>query len=107
MTPIGSGMENRGALKGLNVPPTGAPGYTFPLATKTLLIAAKTATLHALDKATGEIVANLPLKDAEGKALGNVSGAPITYMHGGKQYIVMPMTTGRKGEAHMVALALP
>jgi len=59
-----------------------------------------------LDKATGDLIASLELKDAKGRSLGNVTGAPMTYMHEGKQYIVVAMTGGA-AKAQLVALALP
>ncbi len=107
MKPVGRGIQNHPRLKGLNIPPTGGGGMAFPLATKTLLIAGHGGNLLAMDKATGELIAKLELKDANGEYLGRISGAPMTYMHEGKQYIVMALTQGRRGAAQLVALALP
>ena len=107
MTPMGRGMENHRRLRGLNVPPTGGMGMSFPMATKTLLFAGRGGNLIAMDKATGEIIGELGLNGADGTALGRVSGAPMTYMHEGKQYITMALTQGRRGGAKLVALALP
>jgi len=100
---IGSGIENRPALKGLNIPPTGGGGWAHPMTTKTLLIAAHGGDMLAMDKATGELIAKLDM----GKlgVSGRVSGSPMTYMHEGKQYITVAYT-GRGG-AWLVALALP
>ena len=106
MKPIGEGVENHPRLKNLNIPPTGGGGWAFPLATKTLLIAGHTGNLLAMDKATGELIAKLELKDANGRTMGRVSGAPMTYMHEGKQYITLALT-GDRGKARLVALALP
>ncbi|MCH7908285.1 MAG: pyrroloquinoline quinone-dependent dehydrogenase [Candidatus Hydrogenedentes bacterium] len=106
MTPIGGGVEGHPRLKDLDLPPTGGGGLAFPLVTKTLLFGAHGDDLLALDKATGDLIATLELKDAKGRSLGNVTGAPITYMHEGKQYIVLA-TTGGSAKARLVALALP
>ena len=104
MKPIGKGVENHRKLKELNIPPTGGGGWAFPLVTKTLLIAGHSGNLLAMDKATGELIGDLSLRDAG--ALGTVSGAPMTYIHEGKQYIALALTANR-GKARLVALALP
>jgi quinoprotein glucose dehydrogenase len=51
--------------------------------------------LRAFDKATGKTIAEIPLP-------AQPSGTPMTYMAGGKQYIVLATTDGR-----MVAFSLP
>ena len=78
---------------------------TFPLTTKTLLIVARSNRLLAMDKATGETIAEVKLEDADGESLGTVSGGPLTYMQAGKQHIVVPLTAGR-AKASIVALVL-
>ena len=50
------------------------------------------------DKATGEMLAELQLP-------ANATGAPITYMTGGKQYVVFPVGGGPLVE-ELLALAL-
>ena len=55
--------------------------------------------LYAYDKKTGDLV-------AEHELTANVTGAPMTYMLGGKQYIVFP-TGGVQSPAELVAMALP
>ncbi len=40
--------------------------------------------LYAYDKASGRPLAEVPLP-------GNASGAPMTYMAGGKQYVAFPV----------------
>lgn len=109
MTPMGRGMENHRRLEGLNIPPTGGMGMSFPLATKTLLLAGRGGSLTAIDKATGKVLGKVEFKGADGERLGRVSGAPMTYMHRGKQYIAVALTQGggRRGTARIVALALP
>ena len=55
--------------------------------------------LRAHDKATGEIVAEFELP-------ANQTGLPMTYMHEGRQFIVVAV--GARGHAgELVALALP
>ncbi len=55
--------------------------------------------LLALDPATGEHIAQIALP-------GNATGSPITYLVGGKQYIVVPIG-GASLPAELVALSLP
>jgi quinoprotein glucose dehydrogenase len=89
-------------LAGLAIPPTGRATRPVVLVTKSLLFSAEgwggTAALRAHDKATGEVLADLPLP-------GAVGGLPMTYMIDGKQFVVVS-TAGERG-AQLVALALP
>ena len=97
------------ALRGLDIPPTGRPERGAPLVTKTLLFVGEGSGLYATfgaggnklrayDKRTGEVLAELELP-------ANQTGVPITYMHQGKQYIVVAVgAVGHAGE--LVALAL-
>jgi len=105
MRPMGKGAENHPRLKDLNIPPTGGGGWAYPVLTKTLLIAAQRGNVYALDKATGELLGTLELNDADGNPLGRVTGAPMTYLSGGKQFVAVALTGNRKGR--IVALALP
>ena len=90
------------ALAGLDIPPTGRATRPVTLVTKTLLFTAEgwggSPVLHARDKATGEVLAEIPLP-------GAVGGRPMTYAIDGRQFIVMPVA-GERG-AELVALALP
>jgi quinoprotein glucose dehydrogenase len=90
------------ALAGLTIPPTGRPTRPVTLVTKTLLFTAEgwggSPVFRAHDKATGEVVAEIPLP-------GAVGGRPMTYAIDGRQFIVMPVA-GERG-AELVALALP
>lgn len=108
-------IKNHPVLKGLNLPRLGQPGRTFVgvLTTKTLVIAGEggvhsnakgeqIALLRAYDKATGEDIA------AEVKLPGKQTGSPMTYLHQGKQYIVLAVTTtGDDGGGELIAFALP
>jgi len=95
---------------GLNIPRTGRPGVVGVLTTKSLVIAGERGTitnekgeqsakLRAYDKATG--------KDAGAVFMpAGQTGAPMTYMAGGKQYIVIAVGgPGFPGE--FIAYALP
>jgi quinoprotein glucose dehydrogenase len=95
-------VKDNPALAGVSLPPTGKPTRALLLVTKTLLFAGEgyggDPILRAYDKATGEVVAELPLP-------GAASGKPMTYQVNGKQYIVLAV--GRDQPAELVALALP
>ena len=54
---------------------------------------------YAFDKATGELVWEMELP-------ANVTGAPMTYMTGGKQYIVFAIG-GAVIPEELIALSLP
>lgn len=56
-------------------------------------------SLRAFDKNTGELLAEIALPD-------NVVGAPMTYQHAGKQYIVFAVG-GLVNPAELIALTLP
>jgi len=96
------------ALQGVDIPRTGRPSRSGLLATRTLLFAGTgggamssepTGLLRAHDKATGEILAELALPSHQ-------TGVPMTYMHAGRQYIVVAVA-GRGVPGELVALALP
>ena len=89
------------ALKDLDIPWTGRATRPVTLVTKTLLFTAEgwggAPTLHARDKATGAVVAEIPLP-------GAVGGRPMTYMIDGKQYLIVSVAGGNGAE--IVALTL-
>jgi len=103
-------IRNHPALKGVNIPRTGRPGVFGVLVTKTLVIAGergtfttpsgeKGAMLRAYDKATG--------KDAGAVFMpAGQTGTPMTYMLGGKQYIVVAVA-GQGFPAELIAYKLP
>ena len=90
------------ALEGVELPPTGRATRSPTLVTKTLLFSAEgwggAPALRAHDKATGEVLAEIPLPGA----VGNV---PMSYAIDGKQYIALTVA-GERG-AELIALALP
>lgn len=106
-------IKNNAALRGLDLPRLGQPGRTFigVLTTKTLVIAGEggvhtnaqgqvVALLRAYDKNTGEDVAgevNMPAKQ---------TGSPMSYVHNGKQYIVLAVS-GQGTGGEILAYALP
>jgi glucose dehydrogenase len=113
MKPIGDGPRDHPALRHLNLPPLGLYRRSYTLVTKTLLLVFQEgswfgselpkhpAKLRAFDKRTGDLVAEVEMPQYT-----HATGAPITYMAGGKQYVVVP-TGGAVLPAELVALALP
>ena len=114
MRPNGDGdrYRNHPRLRDLDLPPLGDPGIIGgPLITKTLLVSALSTggadngpRLVARDKSTGDIVGWV---DLPARAIGT----PMTYMHEGVQYILLPIFgMGRDGEripGSIAALRLP
>ena len=110
--PHGEGIRQRLIDMGIPDPgPVGSPLSTGPLLTKTLLFIAQgsfnrggssappvDSALRAFDKKTGE-------KLFDKRMSMTPSGTPMTYMAGGKQYIVLAV--GGRSDARLVALALP
>jgi glucose dehydrogenase len=124
VTPNGDGPRDHPLLKGLNLPALGNPGRGGLLVTKTLLFigegdpvmvragsrlrpemprsiapGAGGTKFRALDKATGAVL-------WETAFTAGTTGAPMTYMHAGKQYIVVAIG-GVDADAEYIALALP
>ena len=103
-------IRNHPALKGLNIPRTGQAGYVGVLVTKTLIIAGEPtytttpahprgAMLRAYDKATGREVGAVWMP-------APVSGTPMTYRVGARQFIVVPISGGNYAGEYL-AFALP
>ena len=121
-TPIGSGPRHHPLLAGLTLPPLGdAIQGAGPLVTKTLLFVAVTnlfgtgrptppvtakfgdpgwerKLLYVFDKRSGAIV---HVVEMDGLGMST----PMTYLHRGKQYIVV--ATGARENSELVALSLP
>lgn len=96
-------VGNHPALAGIDIPRTGKRSHATILLTKSLLIYGEGRSgdpiLHAVDKATGEEIAQIELP-------AQTNTAPMTYFHEGKQYIICAIA-GRGVEAEFVALRLP
>src|SRR5215831_9546970 len=92
-------VRNSPLLKGLTIPRTGQETYNIgTLVTKTLIVAGegqvtttsdhpRGAMLRAYDKKTGKEVGAVFMPAPQ-------SGSPMTYMHNGKQYIVVAVSGG-------------
>lgn len=114
MAANGDGPRDHPLLKGLNLPRLGIPNRPAPLLTKTLLFLGEGSNavsgvadidwawgkkFRAYDKATGGVIWEIDLPS------GSTAG-PMTYMLGGKQYIVVSVGA-RDHPPEYVALALP
>jgi len=124
MVPHGNGPREHPLLKPLNLPPLGNPGRGGLFVTPTLLFAgegdpvmvragarlrpemplsiapgAGGKMFRAFDKATGAVLWEIELPSG-------TTGAPITYMHADKQYIVVAIG-GVEHAGEFVALSLP
>ena len=130
MTPHGDGPRYHPELRHLNLPPLGGGGglSSGPLVTPTLLImnhggrgfaeaagaiestgdagadaarlmAASARTISAYDKDTGEHLGSVRLPGIPG-------GNPITYLHDGRQFLVVAVGSGG-ADAELIALTLP
>jgi len=103
-------IKNHPALKGLNIPRTGRPGLLGPTVTKSLVICGESgfattpngkrgAMLRAYDKKTGEDRGAVYMPAPQ-------TGCPMTYMLGGRQYIVLAIG-GPGFPAELIAFRLP
>ena len=112
MVANGDGPRNHPELKALNLPPLGQAVRSTAIVTKTLLFVTEGdqnnprtppggggRKFRALDKATGRT-----LWETEFEA--GATGAPITYVHQGKQYVVLAIG-GNQHPGEFVALSLP
>ena len=108
-------IRNNAALAGIDVSRLGAYGRIFigTLTTKNLVIAGEgdvhtdangetVALLRAYDKKTGEDV------EGEVRMPAKQTGSPMTYMHDGKQYIVVAVSqSGVNAGAELIAYSIP
>src|SRR6266566_1826612 len=109
----GNGPRDHPAIKHLKLPPLGQGGRASPLVTKTMVFLGEGGNdgvaglppggggkmFRAYDKASGKVLWEMELP-------GGTTGAPMTYMLNGKQYIVV--ATGWKDTpGELIALALP
>jgi quinoprotein glucose dehydrogenase len=125
MVPNGEGPRNHPLLKPLNLPNLGNTGRAAPLATRTLLFVGEGSNVmaalgerlrpemnpdlvpgaggkkfRAFDKATGATLMEIELPQG-------TTGAPMTYLFEGKQYIVVAVGGREQNSAEFVALSLP
>jgi quinoprotein glucose dehydrogenase len=111
MVPNGDGPRDHPLLKALNLPPLGHASRGALLVTRTLLFAPDGDQINvrtpqggggrkirALDKSTGATIWETEME-------AGVTGAPMTYMYGGRQYIVMAIG-GTNHPAEFVAFSL-
>jgi len=109
----GDGPRDHPAIKDLKLPPLGQPGRVSPLVTRTMVFLGEGGNngivglppwgggkmFRAYDKGSGRVLWDMELP-------AGTTGAPMTYMFNGKQYIVV--ATGWKDTpSELVALALP
>jgi quinoprotein glucose dehydrogenase len=109
----GNGPRDHPAIRHLNLPPLGQPGRVSPLVTKSMVFLGEGGNnavvalppwgggkmFRAFEKATGKVLWEMELP-------GGTTGAPMSYMYNGKQYVVV--ATGWRGVAgELIALALP
>jgi quinoprotein glucose dehydrogenase len=103
-------IRNHPALKGITIPRTGRPGRIGMVITKSLVVSGEPgffttpngqrgAMLRAYNKATGAEVGSVFMPAPQ-------TGSPMTYMLGGKQYIVVAIAGGNYS-AELVAFRLP
>ena len=111
MTPHGDGPRNHPLLKNLDLPPLGETrGSGGALVTKTALFVLQRQSsegprLSVFDKQSGDILGHVPLPDTP-------RGNPVTYLHGGKQFILVALGGGRLfggggTPPRLIAFALP
>jgi glucose dehydrogenase len=109
--PNGDGPRNHPLLKDLKLPPLGTAGRPAPLVTRTLLFIGEGSdvipgvprdafgnTFRAYDKASGKVIWETELP-------AGTTGAPMTYLFKGKQYIVVAIG-GKNVPPELVALGL-
>ena len=101
MAPNGDGPRNHPRLKDLDLPPLGIPNRPAPLVTDPEQDQSWRwgRKFRAYDKATGEVVWETELP-------AGTTGGPMTYLHGGRQFIVVAV--GERDQVpEWVALARP
>lgn len=110
--PNGPGPRDHPAISGMDLPWLGQRGRPAPLLTRTLLFLGEGSqaalsilpiaggkAFRAWDKRSGDVVWEVDLA-------AGTSGAPMTYMAGGRQFIVVAIGD-RDTRGRLVALALP
>jgi glucose dehydrogenase len=96
-------VKNHAALVGVALPVTGKATHATALVTRSLLMYGEgrggAPLFHAVDKVTGRALGTLELP-------APTNAAPMTFLHDGKQYIVVAIGSGRHAGS-LVALRLP
>ncbi|WP_395670255.1 PQQ-binding-like beta-propeller repeat protein [Phenylobacterium sp.] len=114
VTPIGQGPTDHPALKGLGLGHLGIPARAAVAVTDSLVFAGQSSDavnlaalqngyapkFNAYDKATGAMLVELDLPPGSG-----TTGAPVTYMVKGKQYVLVAVG-GRNAPPQWVAFGL-
>jgi len=97
-------VKDNPALKGVNIPKTGNASQAGLLVTKTLLFGGEGSggqpVFHAYDKATGADVWQTSIP-------GPQTSLPMTYVHQGRQYVVVGVRGTANSGAQLIAYALP
>jgi len=110
VVPNGDGPRDHPRLRHLKLPRLGQPGKAGSLLTKSLLFIGDGSPITSLshgggnkfrayDKVSGQVV-------WETVVPGGTTGAPMTYMYKGKQYVLVAVG-GRKEPAEWIAFGLP
>lgn len=97
-------VRNHPALQGVELPVTGKRSHANVLVTRSLLYYGEGRSgdpvFHAIDKATGEEVARIDIP-------ATTNTAPMSFMHKGRQYILLSIASAPDNPAELIALVLP
>ena len=95
-------VKSNPLLQGLNIPKTGTNRNVGILVTKTLLFAGDGTDplFDAYDKETGALVAQLPMPAMQ-------TGVPMTYVHQGRQFILVSVGSANGQGPQLLAFAIP
>jgi hypothetical protein len=95
-------VKSNPLLQGLTIPKTGTNRNVGILVTKTMLFAGDGTDplFDAYDKETGALIAQIPMPAMQ-------TGMPMTYVHQGRQFILLSVGAANGQGPQMVAYALP
>src|SRR6185436_18216735 len=95
-------VKSNPLLQGLSIPKTGTNRNVGILVTKTLLFAGDGTDplFDAYDKETGALVAQIPMPAMQ-------TGLPMTYVHQGRQFILVSVGSANGQGPQLLAFALP
>ena len=103
-------VRNHPALKGMDIPKTGQPGNVGLVITKTMVVMGDPQVTTTPDHPRGAMLRAYDKND--GKQIGAIlmpatqSGAPMTYMADGRQYIIVAVSGGNYSGEY-IAFRLP